>query len=131
MNISPVSALLLGITLYTSIAVLIAGICAFISSIVLAILSRSRKSLALCWIYPLYILIVFLYMCLRPGGATGWETAFLMFLFSLGQFFYIRKKILPGENPYCKWSMYCSCMATISPSLAVFIMHTVYFTVNK
>ena len=130
MNISPSSALLLGITLYTSIAVLITGLVAFISSIVLAILSRSRKSLALCWIYPVFLLTVFLYMCLRPGGATGWETAFLMFLFSCGQFFYIRKKVIE-ENPYCKWSMYCSCMATISPSLAVFIMHTVYFTVSK
>ena len=130
MNISPSSALLLGITLYTSIAVLITGLVAFISSIVLAILSRSRKSLALCWIYPVFLLTVFLYMCLRPDGATGWETAFLMFLFSFGQFFYIRKKI-KGENSYCKWSMYCSCMATISPSLATFIMHTVYFTVNK
>ena len=130
MNISPSSALLLGITLYTSIAVLISGLVAFISSIVLAILSRSRKSLALCWIYPVFLLTVFLYMCLRPDGATGWETAFLMFLFSFGQFFYIRKKI-KGENSYCKWSMYCSCMATISPSLATFIMHTVYFTVNK
>ena len=130
MNISPSSALLLGITLYTSIAVLITGLVAFISSIVLAILSRSRKSLALCWIYPVFLLTVFLYMCLRPGGATGWETAFLMFLFSTGQFFYIRKKI-NGENLYCTWSMYCSCMATISPSLAVFIMHTLYFTVNK
>ena len=130
MNISPSSALLLGITLYTSIAVLITGLVAFISSIVLAILSRSRKSLALCWIYPVFLLTVFLYMCLRPGGATGWETAFLMFLFSCGQFFYIRKKVIE-ENSYCKWSMYCSCMATISPSLAVFIMHTLYFTVNK
>lgn len=130
MNISLSSALLLGISLYTSIAVLIAGICAFISSIVLAILSRSRKSLALCWIYPVFLLTVFLYMCLRPGGATGWETAFLMILFSCGQFFYIRKKVI-GENPYYKWSMYCSCMATLSPSLSVFIMHTVYFTVNK
>ena len=130
MNISPSSALLLGITLYTSIAVLISGLVAFISSIVLAILSRSRKSLALCWIYPVFLLTVFLYMCLRPDGATGWETAFLMFLFSCGQFFYIRKKI-KGENSYCKWSMYCSCMATLSPSLAVFIMYTVYFTVDK
>ena len=125
MNISLSSALLLGISLYTSIAVLITGLVAFISSIVLAILSRSRKSLALCWIYPVFLLTVFLYMCLRPGGATGWETAFLMFLFSCGQFFYIRKKVIE-ENSYCKWSMYCSCMATISPSLAVFIMHTVY-----
>ena len=130
MNISLSSALLLGISLYTSIAVLITGLVAFISSIVLAILSRSRKSLALCWIYPVFLLTVFLYMCLRPGGATGWETASLMFLFSLCQFCYIRKKI-KGENPYYKWSMYCSCMATISPSLAVFIMHTVYFTINK
>ena len=125
MNIYPSSALLLGITLYTSIAVLIIGLVAFISSIVLAILSRSRKSLALCCIYPVFLLTVFLYMCLRPGGATGWETAFLMFLFSCGQFFYIRKKVIE-ENSYCKWSMYCSCMATISPSLAVFIMYTVY-----
>ena len=130
MNISPSSALILGFILYTSIAVLICGICAFISSIVLAILSRNRKSLALCWIYPVFLLTVFLYMCLRPGGATGWESASVMFLFSLAQFFYTRKKTA-GENNYCKWSMYCSCMATISPSLAVFIMHTVYFTVSK